>query len=121
VARGHPAESNPGTGEQGRWEPSRPTVNPTPVQNRVLCEGPPLGVVLCVSPGCAIRVLPSLAQDLPVGRVENRSALQLCKALLQETALRFRVNELEGARVGRAGLVGAIEPAEQLAAGGVEI
>ena len=110
MARGHPAESNPGTGEQGRWEPSRPTVDPTPVQNRVF-------VRRATSRGGPLRFTGALASP----RWKIRSALQLCKALLQETALRFRVHELEGARVGRAGLVGAIEPTEQLAAGGVEI
>jgi scyllo-inositol 2-dehydrogenase (NADP+) len=40
MARGHPAESNPGTGGQRRWVLSRPTTNPQSVQHRVICEGP---------------------------------------------------------------------------------
>jgi hypothetical protein len=44
MARGHPAETNPGTGEQGRWELSRPAVNPEPVSEpRKKAKGRPEG------------------------------------------------------------------------------
>src|SRR5918999_139630 len=43
------------------------------------------------------------------------------EAKLEEPALRVRVDELEGARVGSACVLETIEPAEQLGAGGVQV
>jgi hypothetical protein len=43
---------------------------------------------------------------------EDRSALELCQPPLEEAPLGIRVDELERAVVGRAGVLDAIEPAQ---------
>src|SRR5207244_12328355 len=51
----------------------------------------------------------------------RRSALELPQPPFEEAAFGVRVNELEGAVVGRAGVVDAIEPTQQLRARRVQI
>jgi hypothetical protein len=51
-------------------------------------------------------------------RLCQRRGFEFCEPLLEEAPLRVRVDELERAVIGGAGVIDTVEPAQQLAAHG---